>query len=144
MGSASAANKHYEELFRELERKHGRLDKATLSAVVGFSAGGPVSLSQLAKKNIYVTCELSLYPEQKASEEGLKFELLSLGAFEAIACRALFTAIGRLSTNEALGHDHTVDVRDVTEAGPAQVRLRLFSECEIGGARFGVYEVVPD
>jgi hypothetical protein len=140
----TAAKKHYEELFRELERKHGRLDKATLTAIVGFSAGGPVSLSQLAKKNIYVTCELSLYPQQKASEEGLKFELLSLGAFDAITCRALFTALGRLSMTDALGHDHTVDVQDVVEARPAQVRLRLFSECEIGGGKFGVYEVVPD
>jgi hypothetical protein len=46
---------------------------------------------------------------------------------------------------EKLGHDHTIDVRDVLQSGePSQVRLQLFSECKIGGERFGVYQVVPD
>lgn len=136
---------HYQALFRDLQKKHGRLDRETVAAIVGFNGGGPVSLSKLGKKGIYVTCELSLYPEQNVSEEGLKFELLSLGPFDMLACRAMFTAIGRLSMQETLGHDHTIDVRDVLPpGGPPQVRLQLFSECEIDGARFGVYQVVPD
>lgn len=139
------ARKHYEALFQELERRHGRLDDHTLTAIVGFSAGGPVSLSKLEKKKIYVTCELSLYPEQKLSEEGLKFELLSLGAFDAGICRALFTALGDLSMHETLGHDHTIDVRDILQSEEqSQVRLKLFSNCEIGGENFGVYQVVPE
>lgn len=138
------AREHYAALFRELEKRHGRLDGITVSAIVGFSAGGPVSLSRIEKKNVYVTCELSLYPQQRPSAEGLKFELLSLGAFDLLTCRALFTAIGNLSMQETLGHDHTIDVRSVLEpAEPPQVRLSLFSQCEIGGDRFGVYRLVP-
>jgi hypothetical protein len=136
--------KHYQALFRELERRHGRLDDETLTSIVGFSAGGPVSLSTLAKKNIYVTCELSLYPEQKKSAEGLKFELLSLGKFDEDTCRTLFTALGNLSMNETLGDGHTVDVSGVMPSGePSQVRLELFSEADIGDGRFGVYQVAP-
>ena len=136
------AAKHYQVLFGELERKHGRLDNETLTSIIGFSAGGPVSLSKLAKKKIYVTCELSLYPEQKQSTEGLKFELLSLGAFNEDTCRTLFTALGNLSMNEALGDGHTVDVSGVMPSGePAQVRLELFSEVDIGDGKFGVYQV---
>jgi hypothetical protein len=136
------AAKHYQALFRELERRHGRLDDETLTSIVGFSAGGPVSLSKLAKKKIYVTCELSLYPEQKESTEGFKFELLSLGAFDELTCRTLFTALGSLSMNETLGDGHTVDVSGVMPSGaPSQVRLELFSEVDIGAAKFGVYQV---
>lgn len=136
--------KHYAALFRELEKKEGPLDRAIVSAIVGFSGGGPVAMSKNDKKGIYVTCELSLCPEQKASAEGLKFELLSLGDFDMLACRVLFAAIGNLSMNEELGHDHTVQVGDVLEGGPPRVRLQLFSECEIEGQKFGVYRVVPE
>jgi hypothetical protein len=136
---------HYDALFRDLQRKHGRLDEETVTSIVGFNGGGPVSLSKLEKKKIYVTCELSLYPEQRVSEEGLRFELLALGSFDLLVCRVLFTAMGNLSLHETLGHDHTIDVRGVLQSGgPSQVRLQLFSECEIGSGRFGVYQVVPD
>jgi len=136
--------KHYQALFEELERRHGRLDEETRTSIIGFSAGGPVSLSKLAKKEIFVTCELSLYPEQKQSTEGLKFELLSLGAFSEAACRTLFTALGNLSMNDTLGDGHTVDVSGVMPSGePAQVRLELFSAVDIGDRKFGVYQVSP-
>jgi hypothetical protein len=117
------AREHYEALFGELESRYGPLDRATVSAIVGFSAGGPVSLSRIERKNLHVTCELSLYPEQKASVEGLKFELLSLGAFDLLTCRALFTAIGNLSMERTLGHDHTIDVRSVLVKCSASIRL---------------------
>ena len=136
------AEAHYQALFQELERRHGRLDEDTVTSIVGFSAGGPVSLSKLEKKNIYVTCELSLYPQQKMSAEGLKFELLSVGAFDENTCRALFTALGNLSMDATLGNGHTIDVAGVMRSGePSQVELKLFSR--IGNGNFGVYQVVP-
>jgi hypothetical protein len=138
------AASHYQALFRELESRHGRLDEETLTSVVGFSAGGPVSLSQLAKRNIYVTCELSLYPGQKPTSEGMKFELLSLGAFDKAACRTLFTALGRLSMEQTLGDGHTIDVSGVMSAGePPLVTLKLFSQAKVGNETFGVYQVTP-
>jgi hypothetical protein len=138
------AAKHYQTLFQELERKHGRLDDDTLTSIIGFSAGGPVSLSKLEKKNIFVTCELSLYADQKMSSDGLKFELLSLGAFDEDTCRTLFTALGNLSMNATLGHGHTIDVEAIVPSGePSQVKLKLFSVSTIGNEKFGVYQVLP-
>ena len=134
---------HYRQLFRKLEWLHGPLDKETVTSVVGFAVGGPVSLCKLGSKKIYVTCELSLYPQQKPSTDGLKFELLSVGSFDEETCRALFTSLGNLSMNEELGDGHTVDVSAVLKAGrPQQVMLRLFSESKIGNGKFGVYEVI--
>ena len=80
---------HFKALFRELEEEHGRLDRKIVGAIVGFSAGGPVSLSTIKRKKIHVTCELSLHEEQKPSAEGLRFELLSVGSFDLPTCRAL-------------------------------------------------------
>jgi hypothetical protein len=138
------ADQHFRSLFRKLEWMHGALDKETLTAVVGFSAGGPVSLCTLTSKKIYVTCELSLYPQQKPSEEGLKYEFLSIGSFDENICRELFTALGNLSMNEHLGDGHTVDVRGVLKSSEvARVKLQLFSESKIANGKFGVYEVVP-
>ena len=136
---------HFKALFRGLEEEHGRLDRKIVGAIVGFSAGGPVSLSTIKRKKIHVTCELSLHEEQKPSAEGLRFELLSVGSFDLPTCRALFTAIGDLSLQATLGHDHTIGVGDVLGGkGPEKVRLVLFSKTEIDGRRYGVYEVVPD
>jgi len=42
----------YEELFREVEARFGDLDEATLTAIVGFSAGGPVSLCTIVERGI--------------------------------------------------------------------------------------------
>ena len=136
--------RHFQALFRELEKKHGRLDKEIASAIVGFSGGGPVSLSRMEKKNIHVTCELSLYPEQERSAEGLRFELLSLGAFDLETCRVLLTAIGTLSMEATLGDGHTIDVSGVVEGGePSRVRLSLFSRTTLDGEDYGIYEVSP-
>jgi hypothetical protein len=137
------AKAHYQALFRKLEWTHGPLDKETVTSIVGFSAGGLVSLSKLANKNIFVTCELSLYPEQKPSAEGLRFELLTIDSFDEDTCRVLLTALGNLSMNEQLGDGHTLDVRGVMKsAKPHEVKLKLFSESKIGNGRFGVYEVL--
>lgn len=129
------SDQHFRLLFRKLEWMHGALDKDTLASVVGFNGGGPVSMCTLASKSIYVTCELSLYPQQKPSAEGLKYEFLSTGSFDENTC---------LSMNEHLGDGHTVDVRSVVKSGRlTQVKLQLFSECKIGNGRFGVYQVLP-
>ena len=67
--------KFYNELFAPLEEKYGELDEDTITSIVGFSAGGPVSLSKIENKKLFVTCELAAYPEQRVSSEGLKFVL---------------------------------------------------------------------
>jgi len=132
-------------LFQELEAKYGPLDAETISSIVGFSAGGPVSLSKKGAKRLFVTCELAAYQEQKKSSEGINYELLSIGDFSEEWCKNVFTALGNLSMNAVLGDNHTIDVSGVVEPGDTvkQVRLTLFSRTKHKGKDYGIYRVVP-
>jgi hypothetical protein len=132
---------HYHALFAALVAAYGRLDENTLTGIIGFNAGGPVSMCTIERKNIAVTCELSLNPEQQRSAEGLKFEFLSLGAFDVETTRKLFTGLGALSMDAVLGDRHTVDVSHIVETTEPVVTLRLFSRTKIDSDDFGVYEI---
>ena len=134
---------HYEQLFRELEAECGPLDADTLASIIGFDAGGPVSLSCIADRALYVTCELSAYPEQVPGAEGFNFELLVRGWLDEPLSRALLTTLGDLSMRATLGHGHTIDVSGAMPEGSCQVvRLSEFSRTSIGGRAYGIYEVV--
>ena len=135
----------YSELFKEIENKYGPIDEVTLTSVIGFSGGGPVSLSTIEKKNLYVTCELSVYPEQHKSSENLNYELFSAGSFNSDWCRSVLTALGNLAVNAALGDEHTIDISGVVDADDTvqKVKLRLFSKIQYEGNDYGIYEVLP-
>ena len=134
---------HYDHLFRALEAEHGKLDELTLTSIIDFGAGGPVSLSCIASRGLYVTCELSVYPEQQASTEGLNFELLVRGWLDESMSRDLLTALGDLSMSATLGHGHTIDVSGVTpEDHSGLVQLREYYRTSVGGRPYGIYEVV--
>ena len=65
----------YDALFAPLVERHGPLDAATLTAIVGFDAGGPISLCTIGRDRrarliTYVTCELAVRPEQVESGFG--------------------------------------------------------------------------
>lgn len=136
---------HYDQLFGPLETEHGKLDESTLTSIVGFDAGGPVSLSCIASRDLYVTCELSVSPDQVPSAEGFNFELLVRGWLGEAAARDLLTALGDLSLRAQLGEGHTVDVSGVLPAGqPQRVCLREYSRALIGGRDYGIYEVSSD
>ena len=136
--------KFYGILFKPLEDKYGPLDKETIMSIVGFEAGGPVSLSQKASIILYVTCELAAYPEQKPSSEGLRYELFSVGDSSDDWCRKVFSALGNLSFNAELGDQHTVDISGVIEGPDAvdTVKLNLFCTADYEGKKYGLYEVV--
>jgi len=113
-----------------------------ISGIVGFSAGGPVSMRQLGDRNHYVTCELSLYPEQVISSEGLKYELLSRLDLNEADSHHLLTALGGLTLEERLGSRHTVDISAILPAAKiGAVKLQLHSRCTISDAEYGIYEV---
>ena len=134
---------HYEVLFAPLRNEYGTFDPDTLTSIVGFAAGGPVSLFQNTARSLFATCELSLYPDQCTSVEGLRYEFFAVG-LNASASRDLFTALGNLSFNATLGDGHTIDVSQVVEPHVAsQVQLRLYSQCSLAEGRFGVFQVVP-
>ena len=136
--------KFYNELYAPLEKKYGVLDEDAITSIVGFSAGGPVSLSKIEDKKLYVTCELAAYPEQLPSTEGLKFELFSVGSHSDDWCRTVFSALGGLSFEAQLGDQHTINISGLVEGPEATdtVQLRLFSQTTIGYEQYGLYEVV--
>ena len=100
---------HYDILFSELTTKFGDIDTDTVTSIIGFSAGGPVSICTISENVICVTCELSEYAEQIESTDGLKYEFFAKN-LEVDTCRTLFTALGNLSMNCELGDLHTIDV----------------------------------
>jgi len=141
---SSSTRNHYIALFTDIERTLGEVHSQTITGVVGFTAGGPVSLCQVGNAFRYVTCELSLNPDQVESEEGLRFELIFLGDLTEIECHQLLTALGALSMSACLGDGHTIDVPNILSNAPFKtVRIKLQSQCEISGHQYGIYEVVP-
>src|SRR5258706_5297153 len=105
---------HYEALYKELQCEIGVLSDEALTGIVGFSAGGPVSVSRAPGEQIFVTCELSLYSEQVLSVEGERYELLCRLPIDDDETHSLLTALGNLSMQAQLGHGHTVDVSGVS------------------------------
>jgi len=134
---------HYARLFDQLEGEYGKLDTHTVTAIVGFSAGGPVSMRVRNAALLFVTCELSVYEEQHTSTDGLRFEFFSKDEFDEQQARAIFTALGRLAMEAQLGDNHTIDVSQIAEARTEVVRLHLFSQVTIEGSRYGLYRVRP-
>lgn len=135
--------KFYADLFAKIVNEYGELDPETLTAVIGFSGGGPVSLNKISSENLFVTCELALYPEQKLSAEQLRYEFMATEFSDAGWCQSVFTALGNLSFNAILGDKHTIDITGVSESGPKLIRLSLFSKCVINGEQYGIYKVSP-
>ena len=140
----NSVESHYFNLFRGIEQQLGAVSDVSTMGIVGFSAGGPVSVCRVADKAMYVTCELSLYEEQIPSSEGLRFELLCACDLSQDDSQSLLTALGGLSMHAELGHLHIVNVSNVTPDSAIQnVQLQLLSQCMHAGKAFGVYSVVP-
>ncbi|MPW30753.1 hypothetical protein F9L16_17345 [Agarivorans sp. B2Z047] len=137
-------NDYYDIIFAPIEEKYGKLDEETMTSIIGFSMGGPVSMSSINSKRVYASCELSVYPEQKKSTDGYKFEFLSTGYFNAETCQNIFTALGNLSFNAQLGNGHTIDVSGVVGDGSVSlVKLSMFSCSTYLNEKIAIYEVSP-
>ena len=132
---------HYAKLFEPLEAEYGKLDDATITAIIGFSEGGPVSIQTREASQLFVTCELSLYEGQKLSTDGIKFEFFSKDDFNEEQACVLFTALGELSMEARLGDNHTIDATHIAKTGISIVRLHLFSRVMIEGVPYGLYRV---
>ena len=139
----NAIASHYAALYADLEREVGPLGNETSTGIVGFSAGGPVSVVSVPGQAVYVTCELSLYQEQVPSSEGERYELLCRLPVTESEAQSLLTALGNLSMEAELGHGHTIDVSGVSGlAGLSVVTLRHYSSMKTGKGAYGIYEVV--
>lgn len=137
-----STSEHYEALFSDLQREIGPLGPLTTTGIVGFSAGGPVSILGVPGKNVYVTCELSLYQEQIPNTAGERYEFLTELPLEERDAQILLTELGNLSMEARLEHGHTVDVSPVCEVpGVKVVRLQQRASCTTEDGNFGVLEV---
>lgn len=137
----------YRALFKPVEAAYGPMDRMTLTSVIGFSAGGPVSLNTFGRDSgrrlvTYVTCELTCYSEQRPSSEG-PFEVLMTTNDESWA-RTAATCIGELSLKTELDHLHSVDFGLRMETGQTfkGVVLERFSSCAFAGARYGILRAI--
>ena len=58
----------YKQLFRPIEDRIGLVDEASVTAIIGFDCGGPVTLCTVGRGReqfvTYVTCELSVRDKQ--------------------------------------------------------------------------------
>jgi hypothetical protein len=136
---------HYESLYESLCREVGDLSNETLTGIVGFGAGGPVSMVGVPGHSVFVTCELSLYPEQVPNSEGERYELLCRLPIPEHQAQLLLTALGNLSMQEKLGHRHTIDVSAISDVpGLSLISLNHYSSSVIEGEAFGIYEIIAE
>ncbi len=133
----------YRELFAPLEARLGPLDPATLTGIVGFDAGGPVSLCTAGWTDgsgvvTYVTCELACRKAQFPSPLG-RYELLTV-CDDPDWAQTVLTGIGQMSLHTAFGPGHTLDLAPWVGAG-APIQGVIFEEylrTSVPAPRFGV------
>lgn len=138
----------YAELFKPVEAAFGPMDAETMMAIIGFQAGGPLSLCTFGREKqpfvTYVSCELACYQGQQPSPDG-PFELLITCKDEGWA-RIALTSVGQLSFEAPLGHGHTVDLGGGEEediGGTLEgVVLERFSTSQIGGRPYSILRAI--
>ena len=136
----------YEELFRPICEQIGPLDPDTLTSVIGFSAGGPISLCTVGRERgerfaTYVTCELALTEGQMASGSG-PYELMMTCDDEEWCCDIL-TRVGETTLELALDHGHTLDIGAWVEPGSRIQGLVVerFSTANIEGKFYSILQL---
>lgn len=139
--------KFYQRLFVPLEEKFGKIDPNTAFHIIGFDGGGAVNFNTFGRERAeaivtYVTCELSVRPQQRPSELG-RFELLTSCDEEGWAAKTL-TGLGHMSMNVRLGHGHTVDIGMSVEAEDSiqGVLLEAICQPEIDGEYFCILRCI--
>ncbi|NNU62939.1 hypothetical protein [Ochrobactrum soli] len=140
------SDRFYESVFAKVEKYFGvSLDPDTISSIIGFSAGGPVSLRANQQKRFYLTRELAMYEAQLPSSDGaLRYEFMTEGHFSEETARTLLTALGNLTQNSILGKGHTIDLTSVFgSVEPFIVRLDLAKWFSFEKKNFAIYRVVP-
>jgi len=139
-------DRFYERVFAKVETRFVvSLDPDTISSIIGFSAGGLVSLRANQQKRLYLTCELAMYEAQFPSSDGaLRFEFITAGHYSEETAQTLLTALGKLTQNSTLGKGHTIDLTSVFGSiEPFIVKLELAICFSFEKKNFAIYRVVP-
>ena len=133
----------YDALFAPAVATHGALDRDTLTAVAGFDAGGPVSLSTIGHARpgptLFITCELAVREDQVPSEMG-RYELMTWSDDEDWAWSTL-TDIAGMTLEAEFGHLDTLDIGPwVAEDAPIQgILFSLEYTVVIDGEQYAVF-----
>ena len=103
----------YARLFAPLEARLGPLDPDTLTSIVGFDAGGPLSLCTIghgtgADVVTYVSCELAVRDDQVPNASG-RYELVMSGD-DADWIRQVLTDTAEMSLGSAFNDGDTLDI----------------------------------
>ncbi len=133
----------YKQLFLPVEREFGPLDEETLTGVVGFSAGGSLSLCTVGRKAAvdfitYVSCELAVRGDQAVGPWG-PYELMMIADDEDWT-QSVLTNIAEMSLQCVFEPGHTLDIRAwVDSECPVQAILfEEFAKSEIDGTEYGI------
>jgi|SRR5581483_2780094 len=132
----------YKQLFQPIEERVGHVDEASITAIVGFDCGGPVTLCTVVRGQeqfvTYVTCELSVRKEQPPAECG-RYEIMMTCDDERWAHNML-TKVGQMSLESAFGNGHTIDISALVGADcPVQgLVVEEFARVIVDGQPFGI------
>ncbi|MEM6672027.1 MAG: hypothetical protein AAF726_04245 [Planctomycetota bacterium] len=136
----------YDLLFEDLQERFGRFDAATLTAIVGFHAGGPISLRTIGLQDqaypLFATCELAVSPDQKRGALG-PFELV-MSVNDRGFAHAVLTALGGISLDAVLEPGDTIDVSGVVDddCPITGIALELEEELEIDGRPYSILRCI--
>ena len=137
----------YGRLFKPIQAAIGPIDRLTIVAIAGFDGGGPLNFCTIGAEEgkefiTYVSCELSVRPEQVPSSFG-RYELLATCNDETWVRRTL-SNIGRMSMEETFDHGHTLDLGPtVSESDPIQgVFFEKVCAVEIEGENYGILRCI--
>ena len=139
----------YARLFAPLEERLGPLDPDTLTAIIGFDEGGPLSLCTIGRGGdvvTYVSCELAVREEQLPNASG-RYELLVSGNDEDWI-RRVITDTGDMSLRTAFNDGDTLDIGawvNDDDGYAASLQGLLFRQeviVDIDGAPYGVLRAI--
>lgn len=136
----------YAEFLAPVIEEVGPFDRDTIVPIVGFDAGGPLSLCSVGRDRgepfvTYVTCELALKAEQRPSRQG-RYELMLMCDDEDWA-RTLLTNVGRMSLEAEFGHGHTLDIGAWGEPSSLiqGVAFELFASPHVGPEEYAIFRL---
>lgn len=140
-------DKFYATLFAPLEASIGPIDPETITAILGFDAGGPLNFCTIGRNNAgalttYVSCELAVRGDQIPAAFG-RYELLASCNDEQWV-RSILTSLARATMSIKLGHRHTLDIGAwVAPDHPIQgLILEREAMAVFEGTRYGVMRLI--
>ncbi|GGE31338.1 hypothetical protein GCM10011360_19100 [Primorskyibacter flagellatus] len=113
------------EMFREFQLRLGRLKPVTTMGIVGYDAGGPVSMVETVDGQSFVTTELCDRTERARSREGQRYELALHGRVPADWAQEALTLLARYFETVPVGDNEAVGIPAIGDHGAVQGLVSL-------------------